>query len=62
LTKTSPAVCHDCWSVVLGAPPKVIWIRLGNCAPSDVARVLRFRLDQVRSFLEDSDTAFLALG
>jgi predicted nuclease of predicted toxin-antitoxin system len=49
-------------SVLLGAPPKVIWIRLGNCAPSDVARLLRFRRDQVRDFIEHPDTTFLALG
>ena len=28
-------------SVLLGPPPKVIWIRLGNCATADVARLLR---------------------
>lgn len=49
-------------SVLLGAPPKVIWIRLGNCAPSDVARLLRFRLEQVHAFVEHPDTTFLALG
>lgn len=49
-------------SVLLGAPPKVIWIRLGNCTPSDVARLLRFRLEQLRSFVEHPDTTFLALG
>ncbi|MEP6622194.1 MAG: DUF5615 family PIN-like protein [bacterium] len=49
-------------SVLLGAPPKVIWVRLGNCAPSDVARVLRFRLDQLRAFVDHPDTTFLTLG
>jgi predicted nuclease of predicted toxin-antitoxin system len=28
-------------SVLLGPPPKVIWIRLGNCSTAEVARGLR---------------------
>lgn len=49
-------------SVLLGPPPKVIWIRLGNCATADVVRLLRFRTDEIRAFVEQSDAAFLALG
>ncbi len=49
-------------SVLLGPPPKVIWIRLGNCATGDVARLLRFRADEVRAFVEHSEAAFLELG
>jgi predicted nuclease of predicted toxin-antitoxin system len=25
------------FSVMYGAPPKVVWVRLGNCATDDVA-------------------------
>lgn len=49
-------------SVLRGAPPKVIWVRLGNCATADVARLLRFRAPQVARFVEDEDATFLALG
>jgi predicted nuclease of predicted toxin-antitoxin system len=49
-------------SVLLGSPPKVIWIRLGNCATADVARLLRFRADEVRAFVGHAEAAFLALG
>lgn len=49
-------------SVLYGPPPKVIWIRLGNCATADVARLLRFRAEQIRAFADDSELAFLALG
>lgn len=49
-------------SVLLGSPPKVIWIRLGNCATADVARLLRFRAEEVRAFAEQTETAFLELG
>lgn len=49
-------------SVLRGAPPKVIWIRLGNCATADIIRLLRFRRDQVTAFVERPETDFLALG
>jgi len=40
----------------------VIRISLGNCATSDVVRLLRFRYDQITAFVEHEDSAFLALG
>ena len=49
-------------SVRLGPPPKVIWIRLGNCATADVARLLRFRAREVPALVENSEAVFLALG
>jgi predicted nuclease of predicted toxin-antitoxin system len=49
-------------SVALGAPPRVLWIRLGNCTTSDVARLLRFRMEDVRAFIQDTEAAFLSLG
>ncbi|MEO7085158.1 MAG: DUF5615 family PIN-like protein [Gemmatimonadaceae bacterium] len=49
-------------SVLRGAPPKVIWIRLGNCTTPDVSRLLRFRREQIHAFLERADADFLALG
>jgi len=49
-------------SVLLGAPPKVIWIRLGNCATADVSRLLRYRAEEVRAFAEQAEAAFLELG
>lgn len=49
-------------SVLIGPPPKVIWIRLGNCSTADVARLLRFRADNVLAFAQESEAAFLTLG
>ncbi|MGH9902441.1 MAG: DUF5615 family PIN-like protein, partial [Pyrinomonadaceae bacterium] len=49
-------------SFVFGAPPKVIWVRLGNCATSDVERVLRKNFDAIRTFAEDGYAAFLSLS
>lgn len=49
-------------SVVRGPPPKVVWIRLGNCATADVARLLRLRHEDLTRFVAHEDAAFLALG
>lgn len=49
-------------SVLRGAPPKVVWIRLGNCSTEDVAALLLRHVDAVREFIEQEDAAFLALG
>jgi len=49
-------------SVLLDPPPNVIWIRLGNCATAHVARLLRFRADDLRAFAEQAEAAFLELG
>jgi predicted nuclease of predicted toxin-antitoxin system len=50
------------YSVLYGPPPKVIWIRLGNCATADVARLLRFRAAEVEAFANQAELSFLALG
>lgn len=49
-------------SVLLGPPPKVVWIRLGNCTTADIGRLLRFRAEEVRAFAVQVEVAFLALG
>ena len=49
-------------SVILGPPPKVVWIRLGNCSTEDIARALRERFTDIEEFIEDKDPGFLALG
>lgn len=49
-------------SVLRGSPPKVIWIRLGNCTTADVARLLRFRAEQIHAFAQHREADFLELG
>jgi len=49
-------------SILLGAPPKVVWIRLGNCPTADVAHLLRTHAEEIRRFVEHDDATFLALG
>ncbi len=44
-------------ALVQGPPPKVIWIRLGNCSTAEVEALLREHDDAVRAF--DTDAAAL---
>jgi predicted nuclease of predicted toxin-antitoxin system len=47
-------------SVLENAPPKVIWIRLGNCSTLDVERLLRSAHHAIRAFMqEDRETCLL---
>lgn len=49
-------------SILLGAPPKVILIGLGNCPTVQVARLLRRRHDEIVHFVEHPEAILLALG
>ena len=48
-------------SFLFGAPPKVVWIRMGNCATDAIAALLQSRTEDIRSFLAGGETAFLIL-
>lgn len=48
-------------SFLLGAPPKVVWLRLGNCSTALVERVLRKNSLAIFSFDADKDAAILVL-
>ena len=48
-------------SIARGHPPKVIWIRLGNCPTSAVATLLRNRHDHLMAFYQDHGMALLEL-
>jgi len=49
-------------SVLRGAPPKVIWLRVGNCATQDIAQLLRDRAEDLRRFVAHGEATFLELG
>jgi predicted nuclease of predicted toxin-antitoxin system len=49
-------------SFLHGAPPKVIWVRLGNCTTRDVEDLLRTRSEAIVSFGGDPEAAFLVLN
>jgi len=52
---------HD-RSLLFGFPPKVIWVRLGNCKTSDVEELVRREIEIIKRFLEDDIASFLALS
>jgi len=49
-------------ALLYGHPPKVIWIRLGNCSTAAVAALLRTRLPDIQTFEADPVASFLALS
>jgi len=49
-------------SVLNGPPPKVIWLRLGNCTTDDVIRLLRQRRTDIERFVAEPEAGFLALA
>jgi predicted nuclease of predicted toxin-antitoxin system len=49
-------------SVLESGPPKVIWIRLGNCSTSEIEAQLRSARDIVRTFVEKDEETCLLLG
>jgi predicted nuclease of predicted toxin-antitoxin system len=44
-----------------GPPPKVIWIRLGNCTTTAVDALLRTYSDELLAFAADPEAALLVL-
>ncbi len=51
---------HDL-SLVFGNPPKVIWLRLGNCSTSEVENLLRQDFGVIKLFYEDEQLSLLEL-
>lgn len=49
-------------ALLRGHPPKVVWVRLGNCSTDDVADLLRTHLTDLLVFEADPATSFLALS
>jgi predicted nuclease of predicted toxin-antitoxin system len=48
-------------ALLLGPPPKVIWLDLGNARTSQVASLLRANLERIRAFSADEDEGLLVL-
>jgi len=50
------------FSILYGPPPKVIWIRLGNCSTDQIIALLRHRHGEIMAFLADKEAGFLELA
>ena len=48
-------------SSLFGAPPKVIWLALGNCSTSEIERRLRGHHEEIEAFATEPDTALLVV-
>ena len=46
-------------SFTFGHPPKIIWIRCGNCSTSEIESILRSRYSDLLSFHQDEQGAFV---
>ncbi len=49
------------FGVVKGFPPKIIWIRRGNCSTQDIASILRESFLSIKTLSEDDETGILVL-
>lgn len=49
-------------SFLRGAPPKVIWLRLGNCTTEALINALRSQATSIARFVSDEAAAFLTIG
>jgi predicted nuclease of predicted toxin-antitoxin system len=49
-------------ALLLGHPPKVVWLRLGNCSTAAVAALLRTRHADLLAFEADPTASLLVLS
>ena len=49
-------------SFVFGSPPKVIWIRRGNCSVQETETILRSNSARIHEFEEDEVAAYFVLS
>ncbi|MBN1344858.1 MAG: DUF5615 family PIN-like protein [Phycisphaerae bacterium] len=49
-------------SFLLGHPPKVVWVRLGNAGTDKIAETLRRHVQDLLSFEVDPEAAFLVIS
>ncbi len=48
-------------TALFGFPPKVIWIRRGNCSTREIEAILRLHYDAMAVFYENPNLGILAL-
>lgn len=46
-------------SSLIGSPPKVIWLRIGNCTTARADLVLRNAVERLRRFEDDQETCLV---
>lgn len=48
-------------AILRGAPPKVVWLRLGNCSTPSVEQLLRQNVSVISDFVADAERVVLEL-
>ncbi|NMG10161.1 hypothetical protein DP117_26105 [Brasilonema sp. UFV-L1] len=48
-------------TMIRGFPPKVVWIRRGNCTTGDAESMLRLHIEDVKTLSEDQTFGILRL-
>jgi predicted nuclease of predicted toxin-antitoxin system len=48
-------------SIVRGAPPKVVWLAVGNCSNQEIVSFLRKRHPELLDFSRQEQATFLTL-
>ncbi len=46
---------------IRGFPPKVVWIRRGNCTTSEIEKLLRDHREDISKLISDPDVGLLVL-
>ena len=46
----------------LGFPPKIIWIRRGNCSTADIRELLNSNVEKIKEFILDSSNGILTFN
>jgi predicted nuclease of predicted toxin-antitoxin system len=49
------------WSTLYGFPPKVIWLRTGNCSTEKIASLLQFNAAFIAEFTDNERDSLLVL-
>ena len=49
-------------SFLFAHPPKVVWLRRGNCSTTEIETILRVHYDDIVAFERDDVGSFLALS
>ncbi len=48
-------------SVLMGAPPKVVWVRRGNCTTAMIEQILRRHREDIQHLAAESENSYLVL-
>lgn len=48
-------------SLLFGSPPKCVWIRVGNCATSEIEQLIRKQVIAIQEFTKLEDESYLIL-